>query len=219
VQRTAVLGAEQNAEKKKAAEEAAVAKAKIESLAADKHAAAAKVEADRMAAEQNAEKQKAAEEAAVAKPKAVAKNAENDGSQADSVPDHIDLPSLHDSVKAVFAALHHEADANGTVSKRAIKAAISASPVLCFKFGFKHSRIRHFSEWFDTVDTDHDGRLSKRELDGWVRHHAVHHSLKEAISDAQNHGSFWLLLVAAVVLLFHFEPPVFWHYGVIDVGV
>ena len=88
---------------------------------------------------------------------------------------HIDLPALKKEGNVVAESVPTGKD--GRMSKRAMKAAISGSPEMCAKYGFKQGRIQHFSEWFNAVDTDHDGTLSNDELDDWLAHHATHHSL------------------------------------------
>ena len=107
-----------------------------------------------------------------------------------AVPDHIDMSALHEEAKALIKTIPK--DKTGNMSKRAVKALISASPEMCAKYGFKSDRHEHFSEWFNSVDTDHDGVVTTEELEGWLAHHAAHHSLAGHHSHmVEPAGAYW----------------------------
>ena len=89
----------------------------------------------------------------------------------------VDMPALLAAGLEVFNLADKNSD--GTLSKREMKNAITGSEKLCALFGFKNGRLKHFSEWFVSVDTDHDGTLTLAELDDWLLHHASHDSLAQ----------------------------------------
>ena len=99
------------------------------------------------------------------------------------VPAHIDMPALHKEARAL---------ASDGMSKRALKAAISASPAMCAKYGFKSDRHTHFTDWFNSVDSNHNGVVTSEELEGWLAHHAAHHSLAGHHSHmVEPAGAYW----------------------------
>ena len=120
-------------------------------------------------------------------------------------PPHIDMPALHQECKVLAKTLPKKED--GSISKRAMKAAIFGSPAMAAKFGFKNDRHQHFSEWFDSVDTDHNGSLAPEEIEDWLAHHASHPSMAEYIHALEGPASEWWAAASEyiTVLVPHFS--------------
>jgi hypothetical protein len=108
------------------------------------------------------------------------------GRSTSDTPVDINIASVTAEARRVCVNVHKNND--GSMSKRAIKGAISGSPAMAATFGFKHDRHQHFSEWFDSIDTDHDGRLTVEELKDWLAHHATHPSLHLLVEGKQRGG-------------------------------